>query len=192
MSTNPQEGRASFNLKTGPLDGHRRIKVRVVGAGYSGIYLGIRIPQRLRNVDLQIFEKNEGIGGTWWANRYPGVACDIPAHSYQYTFSPNPKWSSFYAPGAEICAYLESTAKKFGAMRFVKLSHEVISCKWDQETKKWIINVRRTDTGETFQDDADVLIAARGNLSNPSWPDIPGLNDFEGETMHSATWKDGC
>lgn len=64
---------ASLNLKNVPLDGHRRMKVRVVGAGYSGIYLGIRIPQRLRNIDLKIYEKNEGVGGTWWANRYPGM-----------------------------------------------------------------------------------------------------------------------
>ncbi|KAI0490332.1 flavin-binding monooxygenase [Xylaria cf. heliscus] len=184
------EDSTSFSLKNVPLDGHRRMKVRVVGAGYSGIYLGIRIPQRLRNIDLQIYEKNEGVGGTWWVNRYPGVACDIPAHSYQYTFNPNPNWSSFYAPGSEICAYLEATAKKFGVMRFVKLSHEVISCRWDGKVKRWLLDVRRTDTGDVFQDDADVLVAARGSLSNPSWPDIPGLKDFAGEVMHSAVWND--
>ncbi|KAI0205291.1 flavin-binding monooxygenase [Astrocystis sublimbata] len=182
-------GPSTFNLKDAPIDGHRRVKVRVIGAGYSGIYLGIRIPQRLRNVDLKIYDKNDGVGGTWWVNRYPGVACDIPAHSYQYTFNPNPDWSSFYAPGAEICAYLENTARKFGAMRFVKLSHEVISCTWDNEIRRWILEVRKCDTGEIIRDDADVLIAARGSLSNPSWPDIPGLKDFAGEVMHSAIWN---
>lgn len=68
----------SFTLKDAPVENFRPLKVRVIGAGYSGIYLGIRIPQRLRNVDFQIYEKNEGIGGTWWENRYPGCACDIP------------------------------------------------------------------------------------------------------------------
>lgn len=63
-----------FVLKDAPLDGHRPMKVRVIGAGYCGIYLGIRIPQRLRNIDLRIYEKNEGVGGTWWANRYPGAS----------------------------------------------------------------------------------------------------------------------
>ncbi|GAP90974.1 putative flavin-binding monooxygenase [Rosellinia necatrix] len=183
------EGSAPMSIKDEPLDGHRRIKVRVIGAGYSGIYLGIRIPQRIRNVDLQIFEKNDGIGGTWWVNKYPGVACDIPAHSYQYSFNPNPDWSSFYAPGSEICAYLQDTAAKFGATRFIKLRHEVVSCAWDDGAKRWTLDVRRTDTGETFQDDADVLIIARGSLSNPSWPDIPGLKSFAGEVMHSATWN---
>ncbi|KAI0525603.1 flavin-binding monooxygenase [Xylaria bambusicola] len=178
-----------FELKGEPLDGHRRLKVRVIGAGYSGIYLGIRIPQRLRNVELQIYEKNEQAGGTWWVNKYPGVACDIPAHSYQYTFNPNPNWSSFYAPGSEICDYLQDTAKTFGAMRFIKLLHEVVSCTWDNKAKKWVLSVRKVDSGEVFQDDADVLVVARGSLSNPSWPNIPGLRDFTGKIMHSAAWN---
>lgn len=64
----------SFQLKDEPVENQRPLKVRVIGAGYSGIYLGIRIPQRLRNIDLKIYEKNEGVGGTWWENRYPGRA----------------------------------------------------------------------------------------------------------------------
>jgi cation diffusion facilitator CzcD-associated flavoprotein CzcO len=111
--------------------------IRVIGAGYSGIYLGIRIPQRLRNIDLKIYERNESVGGTWFVNRYPGCACDIPSHSYQYSFNPNPAWSSFYAPQDEICEYLRGTAEKYGVMRFVKLLHEVISCNWDEGKKKW-------------------------------------------------------
>jgi cation diffusion facilitator CzcD-associated flavoprotein CzcO len=63
-----------FTIKDEPVENQRPMKVRVIGCGYSGIYLGIRIPQRLRNVDLQIYDKNEGIGGTWWENRYPGMS----------------------------------------------------------------------------------------------------------------------
>lgn len=70
--------REPFTLKDVPVENQRPLKVRVIGAGYSGVYLGIRIPQRLRNIDLKIYDKNEGIGGTWWENRYPGCACDIP------------------------------------------------------------------------------------------------------------------
>lgn len=66
---------AAFTIKDEPVENLRPLKVRVIGAGYSGIYLGIRIPQRLRSVDLQIYEKNEGVGGTWWENRYPGKVC---------------------------------------------------------------------------------------------------------------------
>ncbi|KAI0150263.1 flavin-binding monooxygenase [Xylariaceae sp. FL1272] len=179
-----------FTIEDKPLDGHRRMKVRVIGAGFSGIYLGIRIPQRLRNVDLQIYEKNAGVGGTWWLNRYPGIACDIPAHSYQYSFNPNPTWSSFYAPGSEICQYLQSTAEKYGVMRFIKLRHEVGSCKWDNNNKKWLLEIHNLETGERFLDDADVLVVARGLLATPAWPEIDGLKQFQGELVHSARWNE--
>jgi len=67
-----------FSLKEEPIDNLRPIKVRAIGAGFSGIYLGVRITQRIQNLDFQIYEKNEGVGGTWWENKYPGCACDVP------------------------------------------------------------------------------------------------------------------
>ena len=75
-----------FTIKDEPVENLRPLKVRVIGAGYSGIYLGIRIPQRLRNVDLQIYEKNEGIGGTWWENRYPGITASKSCKSRKSHF----------------------------------------------------------------------------------------------------------
>lgn len=69
----------------------------------------------------------------------PGCACDVPAHSYQYSFDPNPNWSAFYAPQAEIYAYLSGMAEKYGVTRFVKLQHEVESCIWDDVAKKWFV-----------------------------------------------------
>lgn len=76
----------AFTIKEEPVENLRPLKVRVIGAGYSGILLGIRIPQRLRNIDLQIYEKNDGIGGTWFENRYPGCACDIPCIYLDFSF----------------------------------------------------------------------------------------------------------
>ena len=67
-----------INLEDTPIDNFRRLRVIVIGAGFSGINCGIRIPQRLRNIDLTIYEKNADIGGTWFENRYPGCACDVP------------------------------------------------------------------------------------------------------------------
>ncbi|KAH6723072.1 hypothetical protein BKA61DRAFT_533841 [Leptodontidium sp. MPI-SDFR-AT-0119] len=178
-----------LTLKDAPVENLRPLKVRVIGAGYSGIYLGIRIPQRLRNIDLKIYEKNEGIGGTWWENRYPGCACDIPSHSYQYSFEPNPTWSTFYAPAEEICNYLTSAAEKYNVLRFVKLRHRVTRCAWDDSAKKWKLEIENVKTGETLGDDCDVLVNARGGLNNISWPQIPGLESFQGEVMHSAAWN---
>ncbi|EEU35498.1 uncharacterized protein NECHADRAFT_98200 [Fusarium vanettenii 77-13-4] len=176
-----------FTCKDAPIENQRPLRVRVIGAGYSGVYLGVRIPQRLRNIDLKIYEKNAGAGGTWWENRYPGCACDIPSHSYQYTFAPNKAWSGFYAPAKEICEYIQDVAEKYGANRFIHVRHLVTAATWSDTTKKWIITVQ-TNTGETFTEEADIVIAARGNLNNMAWPDIPGLDTFKGKKMHSADW----
>lgn len=167
-------------LKDEPIENHRPLKVRVIGAGISGVYLGIRIPQRLRNVDLAIYEKNDGLGGTWWENRYPGCACDIPgkhhhqhyfvvlctligirsghtnvfhhlAHAYQYTFEPNPKWSGFYATSQEIRDYIHFVADKYGVPRFVKLQHEVTNCMWDDSKKKWSVKKAPPDVLDGIQ-----------------------------------------
>jgi cation diffusion facilitator CzcD-associated flavoprotein CzcO len=100
------------------------------------------------------------------------------AHSYQYSFEPNPNWSALYAPAAEIQAYLEGVAK-------------IKECSWDEKLAKWNVTVQNLATGDTLHDQADVVISARGNLNTPSWPDIEGLETFIGEVMHSARWNEG-
>ncbi|KAI5371083.1 Putative flavin monooxygenase, FAD/NAD(P)-binding domain superfamily [Septoria linicola] len=177
-----------FLLHDTPIENQRPIKVIVIGAGYSGVYCGIRIPERLRNCELVIYEKNAGIGGTWYENRYPGAACDIPSHSYQFSFNPRHDWSSLYAPSWEIRDYIESTAKKFGADRFIKLQHEITDCRWSQDRGKWFVQVKKPD-GTTSEDSCDVLISARGLLNTKQWPDIKSFNTFRGEVMHSAAWN---
>lgn len=138
-----------------------------------------------------MYEKNEGIGGVWWLNKYPGVACDIPSHSYQYTFAPNPHWSSLYAPGPEIQKYLQGVAEKFGATRFIKTQHQVVRCVWNAETKKWIVRVQKTDSGDVFEEEVDVVLAARGQLNDVSWPEVHGLDKYRGKLLHSAEWDEG-
>lgn len=75
----------------------------------------------------------------WWSmsDGLIGCACDIPSHSYQYSFDPNPDWSAFYAPAEEICAYLHRVAEKYGVLRHVKTSHKVTECRWNEDAKKW-------------------------------------------------------
>ncbi|KAF3761989.1 FAD/NAD(P)-binding domain-containing protein [Cryphonectria parasitica EP155] len=184
------EAGAPFRCKEEPIENERPLKVRVIGAGLSGVYLGIRIPQRLRNIDFKIYEKNGGIGGTWWENRYPGCACDIPAHSYQFTFEPNKAWSGFYATSTEICKYIDGVAEKYGAKRFVQLHHEVVDCTWVESLKQWRVTVHRLDTKEDIVETVDIVVTARGSLNKTKWPQIPGIDDFEGEKMHSSAWNE--
>ncbi|KAF2016836.1 FAD/NAD(P)-binding domain-containing protein [Aaosphaeria arxii CBS 175.79] len=166
-TTNGFVGSSPFALRDAPIENTRPLKVIVIGAGYSGIYCGIRIPEKLRNVELVIYEKNAG-----------------------YSFEPNYNWSSLYAPAREIQAYLEGVSKKYSADRFIKLSHEITDCRWDEASAKWHVKVKNLQTGETMDDTAHVLICARGNLNNPAWPEIEGLETFKGELMHSARWNE--
>ncbi|KAF7185047.1 FAD-binding monooxygenase aflW [Pseudocercospora fuligena] len=172
-NSNGIETGTQWSIHDTPIENQRPIKVIVIGAGFSGIYCGIRIPERIRNCELVIYEKNAGVGGAWWENRYPGAACDVPSHSYQFSFNPNPEWSALYAPSWEIREYLRSTAEKYGADRFIKLQHTVTRCNWNQDEGKY----------------CNVLINARGLLNNKQWPDIEGLSSFQGEVMHSAGWN---
>ena len=77
----------------------------------------------------------------------------------------------------------------YSADRYIKLCHQVEACHWDDKTAKWNITVKNLTTAEVIHDQADVLIQGRGNLNNPSWPEIDGFGTFKGEVMHSATWN---
>ncbi|KAK6345752.1 hypothetical protein TWF718_007659 [Orbilia javanica] len=179
-------------LEQRSVDEARPIKVIVMGAGLSGIIAGIRLPQRIENIDLVIYEKNPEVGGTWYENRYPGVACDIPSHSYQASFEPNPSWSGFYAPGAEIGEYWKHVARKYGVYRYLKVNRKVLEAKFDETRSKWTLKIQKLDTPdqEVFEDEADVLFGCIGALNEWKWPEIKGLHDFKGKLLHSANWDD--
>ncbi|KAL5524908.1 hypothetical protein ACEPAF_8777 [Sanghuangporus sanghuang] len=193
--------KAGFKLGSSSIDEGRPFKVVVIGAGYSGIIAGIRFTQRMENIDLTIYEKNAGVGGTWFSNRYPGIANDVPAHCYQLTFEQKTDWSAFYSPGPEIRTETERIVEKYKLMRHIRLNHELTHAKFDEMSGKWILRLRRprasSDTTsasasdnelETIEDTADFVLAGVGSLSRWSWPDIEGLKDFKGKILHSASW----
>jgi cation diffusion facilitator CzcD-associated flavoprotein CzcO len=131
-----------------------------------------------------VVEKADRLGGTWRENTYPGIACDVPAHLYSYTFAPNPGWSRTFAPGAEIQAYLERVAVATGVAERIRYGVEIDSLTWDG--RSW--HATATD-GQSFE--ADVVVAATGVLHHPRDPDIDGLDDFAGACFHSARWDHG-
>ncbi|KZV71672.1 FAD/NAD(P)-binding domain-containing protein [Peniophora sp. CONT] len=170
------------------VDEYRPIKVICVGAGCSGIAAGIRFRQRIPNLDLTIYEKEDGVGGAWHANKYPGLTCDIPSHTYQFSFAENTQWSAFYAPGPEIKAYLEGVVHQYKLMPHIHLQHELTSARWDEKVAKWTVTIRRGSDGQEITDIADVLFLGVGGLSRWRWPDIKGLKSFNGTLVHSAQW----
>ncbi|CDO72702.1 hypothetical protein BN946_scf184985.g122 [Trametes cinnabarina] len=180
---------APYTLGEFCIDEYRPIKVIVVGAGFSGITAGIRFRQKIPNVSVAIYEKSTGVGGAWFNNKYPGLACDIPSICYQLTFEEK-RLVRFLPPGAEIRQYLEGIVDKYKLAPHIKLGHEVTHAQYDEPSGKWHVRIRRTHpaTGkvEQFEDTGDVLFTAFGSLDRWSWPDIKGLETFKGELHHSA------
>ncbi|BCR89696.1 flavin-containing monooxygenase [Aspergillus chevalieri] len=172
------------------IDEARPLRVVIIGSGISGIISSVRFRQRIANVDLCVYEKNADVGGTWLENRYPGCACDIPAHTYQATFEPNKEWSTFYATAPEIYQYWKRVASKYGCEKHIKFKQQVVQAVWDEKKSNWQLQVQDVDSGSVYSDEADVLISATGALNNWKWPDIPGLHDFRGKLMHSAKWDE--
>ncbi|CAP99567.1 Pc22g22790 [Penicillium rubens Wisconsin 54-1255] len=170
------------------VDEARRLRVVIIGAGISGILACIRFRQRIPNLDICVYEKNADIGGTWFENRYPGCACDIPAHTYQATFEPNKEWSTFYAKGEEIHQYWKHVAGKYGCMEHIKLRQQISEAVWNEEQSKWNLRIQDLASSSTYTDRCDVVIQATGALNNWKWPNIPGLEQFKGKLMHSASW----
>jgi cation diffusion facilitator CzcD-associated flavoprotein CzcO len=156
--------------------------ILIVGAGFAGVGLGVRLRQAgVEN--FTILEQASGLGGTWRDNHYPGAACDVPSHLYSFSFAPNPGWSRMFAPQREILEYLERCVDKFDLRRHIRFGCGVTRAVFDEGAGVW--EVEGSD-GARLR--ARVLVAGCGGLSRPSWPAIAGLDRFAGPTFHSARW----
>jgi cation diffusion facilitator CzcD-associated flavoprotein CzcO len=183
-------GTPSHGANGGPTrqdsDAERNDHVLIVGAGFAGIGMGIRLKQAGIE-DFTILERADRLGGTWRDNTYPGIACDVPSHLYSYSFEPNPNWSRLFAPQEEILAYLERCADKYGVRQHIRFGTEVVAASFDEQTGLWTV---KTGDGSTLV--ARVVVSGAGHaLSKPVFPDIPGRETFRGETMHSGRWDHG-
>ncbi|KLT38493.1 FAD/NAD(P)-binding domain-containing protein [Cutaneotrichosporon oleaginosum] len=167
----------------------RPVRIVCVGAGFSGLCAAVHFKDHLTNFELQIYERGDDVGGVWNQNRYPGVACDVPSHSYQLSFCEKTDWSAYYAPGSEIHGYLSTVAERYNLRQYIKLQHTVTHTRWDEERGKWFVTVTNA-AGESHEDECDFVLFATGLLSKPIWPDnIPGRASFKGTMVHSGDWK---
>jgi cation diffusion facilitator CzcD-associated flavoprotein CzcO len=158
----------------------RPLRVAIVGAGMSGLGLGMRLV-KAGHADFTIFEQATDLGGTWHHNSYPGLACDVPSRFYTYASEPNQDWTQFFPGGHEIWAYFDRVAERYGLRDHIRFGDAVTAATWDGS--RWAVTSRSGDQG-LF----DVLVTATGVLNIPHFPDIPGLSDFSGPVMHSARW----
>lgn len=159
------------------------VPIAIIGAGFAGLGMAIRLLGAGRR-DFVVLERAKTVGGTWRDNTYPGVACDVPAHLYSYSFELNPEWTQPYAPQREIQEYLERCATKYGVRSHLRLGVGVEAAVYDDASATWAL---RLDDGSSLR--CRVLISCAGHgLSVPALPDLPGRASFTGATMHSARW----
>ncbi|KAF2178052.1 monooxygenase [Zopfia rhizophila CBS 207.26] len=168
----------------------RFVRVICIGAGASGICLAYKLKRSFTNFSLTIYDRNPEIGGTWYENRYPGCACDVPSHNYTYSFDPKPDYSSVYAGSKEIRSYFEDFVSKHDLRQFIHTSHLVTRAVWVEEKGEWTVEAKSLVTGQTVKSVCDILIHATGYLNKPAWPRVSGLGDFRGVKLHSADYDD--
>src|SRR5581483_6556235 len=158
------------------------LRVVIVGAGLGGIAAAIEL-RRHGFDDIRILEKAPAPGGTWFYNRYPKCACDVPSHLYSFSFAQRRDWSRVCSPQEEILRYLERVARDHEVDRLVVPNTEVIACNWDDGACRWTVE---SANGGSWQ--AEAVILATGQLHQPAVPRIEDQEQFRGHSFHSARW----
>ena len=156
-------------------------RIAILGAGFSGMGMAIRLKQEGFN-NFVVYEKADEVGGTWRENVYPGVACDVPSHLYSFSFEPNPRWSRRYSPGGEIWDYMKACAKKYDLYPFIRFGKKVTAIRHDG--REWTIEFADGSCAM-----ADYVVSGLGGLHEPNIPDIPGKERFKGPMFHTAQWR---
>lgn len=157
-------------------------EVIILGGGFAGIGAAIKL-REAGITDFLLVEKADELGGVWRENTYPGCACDVPSALYSYSFAPNPEWSRVFAGQAEIKRYLQNVSSKFDVLPHVQFQHEVMIAGWSDAEACWIIKTSQGEFRSRF------IIMACGPMHEPVLPNLPGLNDFQGEIFHSSRWR---
>ena len=156
-------------------------EVLIIGSGFAG--LGTAIAMRKAGFDdILIVDDADGVGGTWHWNTYPGVAVDIPSFSYQFSYAQRSDWTRSYAKGSELKGYAEHLTDRFDLRRHLQLQTRVNAVTWSEDERRWDVETSRGPVSARY------VVHAGGPLSQPKYPDIPGLSTFAGDVVHTARW----
>lgn len=158
------------------------VDVLIIGGGFSGLCMGIKLREAGMNSFL-ILEKSADIGGTWWDNRYPGCACDIPSHLYSFSFEPSNEWTRMYPGRQEIHDYLKRCVERYKLAPHIRVNARFQEAVWDEAAGVW-----HAITQDETRIQARVLVSGMGALHVPRYPELKGLDRFKGHAFHSATW----
>jgi len=158
--------------------------VLVIGAGVGG--LGAAVQLERAGIHYVVVEKNSGVGGTWYENRYPGARVDSPSRMYTHIFGADFDYPNAFCEQRENERYFNWVADSFGIRENIVFDTEVKTVIWDDEAKIWEIEAVGPDGPQTWQ--ANAVITSVGFLARPNLPDIEGMGTFEGPSFHTARW----
>lgn len=163
----------------------RQKHVTIIGAGVSGIAIGVQLTRL--GIPYTIYERQPGLGGTWQINNYPEARVDITSFNYQYHFEKSYKWPNYFSDRNANLKYLRYIAEKYGVAPNIRFDTEVSAAVWDEATSKWSVTIE-TDGAEKVGN-SDFLLSACGLFNKPKYPDIAGIDDFKGEVYHTTAWN---
>ncbi|HTQ59866.1 MAG TPA: NAD(P)/FAD-dependent oxidoreductase [Candidatus Solibacter sp.] len=166
--------------------GAMEVDTLIIGGGFSGLCMAIKLREAGMNSFLLI-EKSDDIGGTWYDNRYPGCACDIPSHLYSFSFELSPEWTRMYPGQQEIHAYLKRCVDKYGLAPHIRLSTRFCEAVWNEKDNAW--NVSAASPEAELRIRARVLVSGMGGLHVPNIPKLRGVERFAGPSFHSSQWN---
>lgn len=160
-------------------------KVLVIGGGMSGVLAAVRLQEA--GLPFVVIEKNSSVGGTWFENRYPGARVDVSNHLYCYSFEPAHHWTQYFAQQPELRKYFEDVVSNHHLQDRFRLNTEVTRAVYDEDTNLWTVDTLDT-SGNSETHVVNSVISAVGQLNRPKLPDVPGVEEFQGQWCHSADW----
>ena len=160
-------------------------KVLVIGGGMSGVLAAYSLQEA--GIPFVLIEKNASVGGTWFENRYPGARVDVGNHLYCYSFEPAHHWSEYFSQQGELQQYFEGVVNNHRLQDHIHFNTEVIRVVFEEDSKLWTVDTVDKD-GKKQQYVVNSVISAVGQLNRPTYPDIPGIESFNGQWCHSANW----
>jgi len=156
--------------------------VIIIGTGFGGLCMAIQLKEAGFD-QFTLLEKASDVGGTWRDNTYPGAACDVQSHFYSFSFEPKHDWSRKFGLQPEILEYMQSCVEKYRLGGHIRFDQEVRTARFNEATNQWRVE---TQNNEVYH--ANVVVTATGQLNQPAWPRIQGLDTFQGKLFHSARW----
>lgn len=164
------------------MDSRQPLDALIIGAGFGGIAAAIQLREHGFS-QIEIVDSAPGPGGTWLHNNYPGAACDVPSHLYSFSFDQRKDWKRLCPTQPEILGYIKAVVHSHGLDSAITPNTKVESCHWSDTDLVWEI---QASTGRLIR--AKAVVVATGQLHQPAFPDIPGMDEYAGELFHSAQW----